>query len=255
MRRSIYPLPLLVTAALVPAAPAVARADSSAGAELTHCRSGDAAKDRFATYRGHMQAVPGSVRMAMRFKVIARFDGKDPKTVDNPQLKVWRKSNSGVSHFGYSQTVRGLSPGGSYWAVVKFRWYDSDGSLLKKARHVSETCVQAGKLPNLIVSGVKISPGGAAGTSVYRVRVANTGQGGAASFSLALFADGALIDSKTLDHLDAGRTATVEMNGPNCSHLRAVADSENTVPETDEDDNVLRSHCSPRSHDQRPFRR
>jgi hypothetical protein len=243
MRRPIRLIPVLVAAALTPAAPAVAHADSNAGVELTRCRTGDAPKDRLATYRGHMESVPGSVRMAMRFNVVARFDGQKPKTVDNPQLKVWRKSNYGVSYFGYSQTVRGLSPGGSYWAVVKFHWYDSHGNLVKKARHVSATCVQQGKLPNLKVSAVKISPGSAPGTSVYRLKVANTGQGAAAAFAVTLFADGALVDSKTIDHLDAGDTGSVQMNGPDCSHLRAVADSQNAVAETDEDDNVLHSPC------------
>jgi hypothetical protein len=238
--RLIFFATLAVSAVL---APAVARADSTAGVVVRRCVTGDDAKHRLATFHAHMQSASGSARMAMRFKVVARFAGHKPQTLDNSQLNVWHRSNSGVTSFGYSQTVRGLGAGGSYRTVVRFHWYDAHGKIVRTARRESGECVQNGKLPNLFVSAIGIAPGSAAGTSVYRVSIGNNGKGTAENFSVAILVDGALADSKAVDRLEAGQTATLELNGPVCDQVRAVVDSDKTVTETAEDDNSRRRHC------------
>ena len=81
------------------------------------------------------------------------------------------------------------------------------------------------------------------GNYVYGVSYANIGRGEAGSFSVALFVDGALADSREIGGLGPGEGSTVYLNGPACKRLRAVIDRENAVPETNEGDNSYRARC------------
>src|SRR5204862_399358 len=136
------------------------------------------------------------------------------QAVGSSKLSKWHRSHSGVTCYGYKQTVKDLAAAGSYRAVVRFRWYDADHNVIRRAKRVSEACVQKGELPNLVIAGVHIAPGMAPGSSVYRVSFANTGKGDAEDFTVALFVDGALADSRRIARLDAGKHATVDLNGP-----------------------------------------
>jgi subtilase family serine protease len=52
-----------------------------------------------------------------------------------------------------------------------------------------------------------------------------------------------VVDERTVESLPAGESTDVELNGPPCLHLRAIADSEETVTERHEDDNAFSSTC------------
>lgn len=229
--------------ALALAAPAAAGAQAPASVHLKRCTTGSEPSQRSATYKAWMDAVPGSARMSLRFKLIAHYPGHRPQTLENPKLSAWHKSHEGVTRYGYKQTVKELGPGGSYSALVSFRWHDADGHVIRRAKRVSAACTQTGELPNLVVSAVQISPGTAAGNSVYSVTFANPGRGTARGFSVGLIVDGALADSRTIATLGPHESATIALNGPSCYRLRAVVDREQAVPETNEGDNSLKSSC------------
>jgi hypothetical protein len=235
-------LALLLAAAL--GGPAVARADGPASVHVTQCKTGARPKDRSATYKSWMRAVPSAERMAVRFKLVVQRPGDEsPRSVSNSKLSVWHTSHAGVTKYVYSQTIKRLSPGSSYRTRVRFRWYDSSGNVIKSAKRLSGACVQNGALPNLTVEAVRVSPGPSPGTAVYGVSIGNIGQGVALGFSVEMIVDGALADSRTVDRLDPGASTTIEMNGPACSRLRAVVDREQALPETVEADNSLQSPC------------
>jgi subtilase family serine protease len=158
-------------------------------------------------------------------------------------VHVWHRSRLGVKKFGHLQTVNGLEAGALYRTNVQFRWYDASGKTIRKAKRTSGSCAENGELPNLTITAVKIASGRSAGTAVYSVAVANTGKGVARAFSVGLIVDGALSDSTTMDRLDGGETKTVKLTGPVCHRLRAVVDREDSLPETVEEDNSLRSRC------------
>jgi hypothetical protein len=245
MRTRTADITLLALAAVALGAPAAAHAGSlpPAFVHVTDCQTGSKGAHRRATYHARMRAVPGTARMAMRFQLRERFAGHGAQALSAPALKKWRRSRPGVARFGYSQTVKNLAPGGSYRMVVRYRWYDDSGHVILRARRVSGACVENGSLPNLVVSAVKVAPGSTPGTAGYSVSIGNVGKGPAENFSVALILDGALADSRTVERLEAGETATIDMNGPVCHRLRAVVDSEDTVPETIEDDNGLGARC------------
>jgi hypothetical protein len=233
---------LIVASALL--APASAGAKGPASVKVTQCRTGDDAVDRAVTYRARMRSVPGSARMRLRFVLLARSTGDSPQQLGSENIGGWRKSDAGVTRFSYSQKVRGLDAGVAYRAVVKFRWYDANGKLIKRAKRRSRACKPSGELPNLELLSVKVSPGKTPGTARYSINIGNTGEGPAEFFVVSLFVNNdAEVDSRTIERMEAGETETIKFNGPACFKLRAVVDRERSVPETIEDDNVLSARC------------
>jgi hypothetical protein len=182
--------------------------------------------------------------MQMRFELLSETPGADePQAVKVPELSPWRRSRAGVNAFNYTQTVKGLSSGVTYRARVYFRWLSAGGKVIREEQRESGACVQDGDLPNLVLGSVKSGRGTVEGTAVYVLQVGNTGQGDAESLTVSLFADGAHIDTRTIDVLKSGAFTTVRFTGPYCRRLRAVVDRGATVPETVEEDNELRARC------------
>lgn len=241
-KRGLVPL-LAATALLLVGLPSSAHA-ATTGVKVVECRTGKVPELRTATFEGTVRSVKGASRMAMRFQLREQTPGaSSPQTVKAPDLMPWRRSRSGVKAFSYSQTVKGLASGVTYSVNVQYRWFNSAGKIIRRAERDSGTCVQDGDLPNLVLGAVKSAPGSVDGTAVYTVQVGNTGQGDAQSLTVSLIADGAHIDTRTIDGLEAGEFTTVKFTGPYCRRLRAVVDRGQTVPETVESDNDLRARC------------
>jgi archaellum component FlaF (FlaF/FlaG flagellin family) len=229
---------------LGPAASAHAAAKPTTLLQVKSCEVGDTARQRSATYYARMYAVKGTNQMAIRFTLINRAGDGPPAVVDSPALAQWRKSKPGVVRFGYSQSVAGLESGGVYAVQVQFRWINARGNVIRSVKRTSDTCRQQGELPNLSITRVVARAGASSGTEVYAVDMTNSGQGPAHFAGIALFVDGAGVDGQTVDLVKPGETVTIRFTGPTCKRsLRMVADKGNTVAETNEDDNVLRSRC------------
>lgn len=225
-------------------APGSAVADQPASSvHLKACRTGSDPMARGATFVGRMHSVPGSVRLAMHFKLLeVSRDG----STSSSDLGAWHTSHEGVENFTYSQIVNGMTPGDSYRVVVRFRWFDGSGHIIKRATHTSSTCTQPG-LPNLTISGIGIGPGSTSDTAMYRVRVTNNGEGPADKVVVRLYLDGShIIDSRRIKHLPRATTRTVKISGPVCQPghtVRAVVDPANRIQESDENDNSFTRTC------------
>lgn len=212
--------------------------------KVRSCEVGDTAKERMATFYARMRAVKGTRQMAMRFTLVDRAGDGPPEAVDHPALAQWRRSRPGVKRFGYAQSVAGLEKGGIYSVQVQFRWTDSRGRVLRTSKRTSSACRQQGELPNLAITRVAARAGESAGTELYSVDLTNSGQGEARDVGVDLFIDGAAADSQTIALVKPGETLTVRFTGPPCERaLRMVADRLDTLNETNEDDNTLRSRC------------
>lgn len=237
-------LALILALAAVLAVPPVAGAHSH-GTELhvRSCQTGGSAWQRYAVFYGRMHAVPGTSRMAMRFSLIDR-SSNESAVIPVAPLAHWRTSRAGVSVFGYAQKIKRLRSGGRYAVRVEFRWIDARGHTIKTQRRSSNECRQDGSLANLSVPRIAAQPGATPGTELYLVHVANRGAGTAQKVHLELYVDGAQIDARDIDELKPGERTTVKISGPACSaRVRAVLDPLDAIPETNEDDNTLRSRC------------
>jgi hypothetical protein len=242
MRPRLFIACAVFACALLPAASA--HAASTTLLKVRACDVGDTAKQRSATFYARMQAVKGTSVMSMRFTLIDRAGDGPPSIIDSPALAQWRKSRAGVMRFGYSQSVAGLNAGGVYAVQVQFRWTDARGRVIRSVKRTSDSCRQEGQLANLAITRVAARPGDASGTEHYSVDVTNSGRGEARLVDIDLFVDGAGADTYRLELVKPGETVTVRFTGPVCkSSVRAVADKGDTVNETNEDDNVLRSRC------------
>jgi hypothetical protein len=244
MRPRLFTACVALVCLLLPAASADAAAKSTTVLKVRSCEVGSTAKQRAATYYARMRAVKGTDQMAMRFTLIDRAGDGPPEVVDSPALAQWRKSRHGVSRFGYAQSVAGLDVGGVYAVQVQFRWTDSRGRVIRSVKRTSDACRQEGELPNLSITRVAARTGESSGTELYSVDVTNTGQGAARFVGVDIFIDGAGADAATVDIVKPGETVTVRFAGPVCKRaVRALADKDKTVRETNEDDNILRSRC------------
>jgi hypothetical protein len=238
-------MPTALVAVCAAAAPSVAAADPApASVHLKACRTGTGTDpaQRSATFVGKMHDIPGSVRMGMHFRLIERSPQNGPQPMRSPDLGPWHTSNEGVKRFSYSQTVNGLTQGDSYRVVVKFRWIDSSGKVIRRAKRTSAACVQPGP-PNLTIDSIAVERGYSLGTSVFRVTVSNDGEALVRSALLEVFTDGAEADSRRLKDLQPGETRTLKMTGPFCAAVRATIDPKNRVAESDEHDNSLSRSC------------
>src|SRR3954454_17903785 len=244
MRPRLFIACALLLCLLLPAGADARAAKPTTLLKVRSCQVGSTAKQRSATFYARMHAVKGTDQMAMRFTLIDRAGDGPPAVVDSPALAQWRRSRHGVSRFGYAQEVAGLDAGGVYAVQVQFRWLDARRHVIRSVKRTSDSCRQQGELPNLSISRIAARAGESSGTELYSVDVTNTGEGPARFVPVDIFVDGAGLDAATVDLVKPGETVTVRFTGPVCKRaVRAIADKDGTVRETNEDDNVLRSTC------------
>lgn len=227
-----------VTCATAYAAPQAAPSAKKASVKLERCTL----EDHSALFYARMRRVPDTARMKLRFTLLERAGGSAWQKVDSPELAHWRKSEPGVRRFGYHQEVKGLTEGLAYRVSVRYRWYDAQGEVIKRARRRSKPCRQFDKLPNLKIQAV----GRQRLASVWRYdfRVRNSGEAAAAGVPVQLVVDGAVIDSAVIANLAPGEVRVVRLRGPGCqSQYAGTVDPETAIAESDESDNRATAPC------------
>ena len=236
MRRYAIAAVFLAAACL----PAPAQAGAVTGVKVSSCSR----FDHSASFYGRMNRQLNAERMAMRFTLLVRGPGDVFTPIKAPGLSRWRKSKPDVRAFGYRQRVRGLADGAFYRVQVDYRWYDRDGEVVRKSRRRSRVCSQAGPLPNLRVRIADAGPTAIAGVWRYRVRVANPGSALAEGVAVRMTVDGSVVDTRTIDTLEAGAFTFLTFRGPPCgTEAQAVVDPDNTVQESDDSDNAKTRAC------------
>lgn len=231
LRQGRFAIVALTAAVAAAGAPAARGGEPLATAQVRHCVSGPYWTDRRATFVGSMRTVDGAAHLQMRFHV-------------GSVLTPWRTSDPGVDRFTYRQIVAGLASG-PYQAVVKFRWLDGAGQVIRRAKRTSDDCQQPPIRVNLTIAKIAIAPGDAVGTSIYRVSVLNSGDVPLKKpFMVSLYTNqDYLVDSRKLKRIGAGQTRVVKFAGPSCQTVTAWVDQDERVAETDAHDNSLKQTC------------
>ena len=234
----------LMTTLLLLAFPAAADA---ATVKVVDCVPSLDPAARTATFEARMGAARGSQRMQVRFTLQVR----------EPALGVWRKvaasgfdswltSMAGVRRYSYSKTVTNLTAPSAYRTIVRFRWLDADGDVVKSARVTSARCRQPDLRPDLEPRRVDVLATTDPDTRRYAVAVRNAGRTDALPFAatLRIGADEPL--PVAVLGLPAGIQRIVTFTAPPCtagSQLTVTLDPGEAVDERDEDDNVLVTPC------------
>jgi hypothetical protein len=216
-------------------------------ARLTACTTGATAAERAAAFTASMPAVRGARRMAVRFDLRERIPQSAAfGAVRVPGLGIWHRSRRGRPGYVFTQRVQGLAAPGAYLAVVRFRWYDARGRVVRTARLQTRACRQPDTRPDLGVVEAVAHRGPVEGSARYRVLVANTGRGDAGPFDVVVTPNGTPQPAQRLGGLAAGEQAWVTVVGPRCdpgTTLRIVVDARAEVAERDEADDVADLAC------------
>jgi CARDB len=219
-------------------------------AKLAACTSGPAAAARTATFVGSMPAVAGTKRMWMRFDLLARMP---PATsyvaMKVPKLGVWQKSAPGrvSSGFVFTQRVQALAAPGSYRALVRFRWYDKAGKLLRSTTRQSSICKQPDQRPDVRAGALEAVRGPQSSQATYQLAVRNDGHTASGPFDVVLTV-GAVEQppQRVLGGLAPGASETVTFKAPSCapgSTVRFELDAEDEVDESGEVDDIVERAC------------
>jgi hypothetical protein len=156
--RRLVPLAGLL-ALLVSAAGAAARTHTPLAARLAGCTTGEGVAERAATFTASMPALPGARRLWMRFTLEVRVppDGGYAR-VPLDTWHRWERAEPGRPGFIYTKRVEGLTGPAVYRAVVRFRWADADGHVLRRARLVTRGCRQPGPPGDTAPAAAATSP-------------------------------------------------------------------------------------------------
>jgi hypothetical protein len=202
---------------------------------------------RSATFEARVRAVRDSERMQVRFTLQVREDAlRGWRRIAASGFDTWLTSLPGVRRYSYSKTVTNLAAPAAYRTVVRFRWLDEDGEVLKSARVTSAGCRQPDMRPNLRPQRVDVLPGADTATRRYEVTLRNDGRTDALPFSATLAVGDEEPMAVAVLGLLAGAQQVVTFTGPPCtagSQLTATLDPSEAVDERDEADNVLVTPC------------
>jgi hypothetical protein len=229
----------LLVAALVSLAVPAAAGARPGRAVLTGCERADAT----ATFEGRTSQVTRGERMAMRFVLQVRGPGERWHRVRVKGFSAWHTSDPGRSRYVYTKRVEGLVGPSAYRVVVRFRWLDADGGVIRRGRSVSRSCRMPDARPDLSVAAISVRrhPGR------YAVTVRNAGRSPAGASRLELdLGDGGAPLTAQVGALAARESRTVVLAGRACvpgAVLTATADTGDAVDERDEGDDVLATTC------------
>ncbi len=263
--RILLPLTAAALAAALSSAPVAGAAGTAKpaakvrlGAHLTRCPvPGLTAKP--VAFAASMPALAGSgpaARMAMRFELQQRGGGRPWLPVTGvPSFDEWEQSQPGRPGFVVTKKVTGLSPGGAYRAVVRFRWLDDQGAVLRTAKRVTGPCLQPDTRPDLAPTAPAIVPATRSDLVVYRITVANKGKGNAASSDVTVEVNGTVQPAQRIDPLGPKDAIVVTFQAPRCatgSIVRFRVDASDELAEIDERNNLLERRCVAYTADGQP---
>jgi CARDB len=235
---------LIAGAMLAVAAPANAAQQRRYAAPVVACHQGLTPDQRYLDVRATMQAVRGTVRMAVRFDLSERTPATaglfQPRPA--PDLGVWLKSKRGVDPYTYDQTVKGLEAPASYKMRVGFRWYARHNHLIKSAHRWTPVCAQPDLRPNLVIKNVFVS----LDRRHYTVVVRNNGATAAGPFNVGFTPAGGPAQTLPIAGLAPADQTRVTFTGPVCDPAAPPAfsaDASNQVDESNETDNGATATC------------
>lgn len=243
MRRTL----LLVTAlALLPAAPAAADKPVPLRAKLTSCTVGPEPSARSVTFTASLPRRTGAARLQLRFSLLQRLgdDGPFERVSGVPGWDRWETSQPGRPGLVLHRRVEGLAAPAAYRALVRFRWLDADGHVLKRLTRRTGTCEQPDVRPDLVLGALTALREGEGAR--YRLVVRNRGLETAEPFGLALVVGGRQEPAVVVGPIAGGEERIVEVLAAACapgSPVEVLLDTGGDVAEARERDNAAVRRC------------
>src|SRR3954452_547984 len=227
---------LVIAAVAFATAPPAYAATRMGSAVLLRCDGG------VATFEGRVTPIKRAAKAQMRFTLQARTPEETVwRAVGAPGVGTWLTAAPKAGRYVYDKTVQQLLAPAEYRAVIRFRWRDAHGRVLRSESATTKICRQPDPRPDLQIVALKT---GARYVAVIR----NTGRGDAGPFSLAFTRNGESLGLVAVaDGLKSGaQTSAVLSTAPACvagELIAAQVDPLDEVDEADEDGNVLSQTC------------
>jgi CARDB len=227
---------LVIAAVVLATAPPAHAATRLGQAVLLRCDSG------VATFEGRVTALKRATKAQMRFTLQARTPEEPTwRAVTTPGFGTWLTAPPKAGRYVYDKTVQHLLAPAEYRAVIRFRWRDAHGRVLRAESATTKVCRQPDPRPDLQIVALKT---GARYVAVIR----NSGRSDAGPFSVAFTRNGESLGLVAIaDGLKPGaEISAVLTTAPACvagELIAAQADPLDEVDEADEDGNVLSQTC------------
>lgn len=192
-----------------------------------------------------------AARMAMRFE-LQQGGGERVwlPVLGVPSFGTWELSEAGRPGYIVTKRVTGLQVGGAYRAVVRYRWLNAKGRVLRTAKRITASCRQPDTRADLVPKDPAIVTGTRKDLVVYKIAVRNKGKGRAIASAVTVEVNGTVQPAQHIDPLARGERKVVTFQAPRCttgSIVRFTVDASNEVTEIDERDNVLELRCVART--------
>ena len=194
-----------------------------------------ATSERAATFSGQMVAIAGTTRMMMRIDVQERVPGElSFHTLNAPGLGVWRHSASGVKIYKYLKQVTNLPAPATFRALIRFRWLNEKGRVIRRAERRTPTCEQIDPRAKLVVGAIRAIPLRGSSLVDYQVVVRNEGHATASAFGVALTINGIAQPLLNVASVPGGSRMVLESQGPRCavgSNIEVQLDPKHQIEE------------------------
>lgn len=210
-------------------------------ARLVTCQTGARAADRFAVFAGSMPRIPGTAAMSMHFDLFERVPGGRFTRVALPRWRGWERTRKpGAAGFIFTKRVERLAAPADFRAVVRFRWHDDAGRLLRAQRRTTPICSQPDPRPDLVAAALTGAPLDA-WRARYTVTVANRGRSDAPGTTARVAGAEVAVAA-----VPAGDSVPVDAVGPRCrpgERVVVVVDAGRQVDEAREVDDRRSFPC------------
>ncbi|HTN22707.1 MAG TPA: CARDB domain-containing protein [Solirubrobacteraceae bacterium] len=212
-------------------------------ATLEQCATSVLPAQRVAEFVGSMPASAPATRMRMRFDLerLRPRDARWQRLRGVPGFGDWEASAPSRAGFVFHKRLDGLPVPASYRAVVRFRWEDARGRVVRRARLRTPVCAQPDLRPNLVPGPLTGIFDTRPGLAIYTLVVRNTGRSAAGPFSVRV--GGATTE---VDGLGPGQSRTVLVVNALClagTSTLAEVDADDSVDESSERNNDARRRC------------
>lgn len=141
LRRSLLFAALLAGVCAAPA-PAQDPAAPQLASTVEACVQGSTPQERSVRFAASMPPLQAARTLAVRFALEVRRGNGPWRRTPAPTFDRWERSVPGAAGFVYEKTLMRLVAPAAYRVVVRFRWYDADGRIVRKRTRTSSACVQ-----------------------------------------------------------------------------------------------------------------
>jgi hypothetical protein len=212
-------------------------------AAVESCATSALPAARVVSFVGSMPTITGAEILRMRFELerLRPRDGQWRRMRGVAGFGSWEATQPGSAGFVFHKRVEALLVPASYRAVVRFRWEDADGKVVRGAQRRTAACAQPDLRPNLVPGPLTGVLDARPGLAIYTLLVRNTGRTAAAPFSVRV--GGATVDVAALAPQQQRTVLVVSAMCLAGTTTVAVVDALGEIDESRERGNAVARRC------------